>query len=91
MIINFSPWLKSKNEPTHITKNYSTYTNILFTLQTNLAIESGVHFPPHTYRYDQIIFVNFDLRIFHSPLYERNVWVYKQANIELITQALDNI
>ena len=38
----------------------------------------------------QIIFAKFDLRIFYPPPYERNVWHYKQANIELIRQAIDN-
>ena len=31
------------NEPTHITKNSSTCIDLLFTSQTNLAIESGMH------------------------------------------------
>ena len=31
------------NEPTHITKNSSTCIDLLFTSQTNLVIESGVH------------------------------------------------
>ena len=38
----------------------------------------------------QIIFAKFDLRIFYPPPYERNVWHYKQANIELIRRAIDN-
>ena len=34
--------------------------------------------------------MKFGLRIFYPPPYERNVWRYKQANIELIRQAIDN-
>ena len=37
----------------------------------------------------KIIFAKFDLRIFHPP-FERNVWHYKQGNIDLIRRAVDN-
>ena len=79
------------NEPTHITKNSSTCIDLLFTSETNLVIESGVHsslYPLSPNCHHQIIFTKFDLRIFYTPC-ERNVWHYKQANIELIRQAVD--
>ena len=38
----------------------------------------------------QVIFTKFNLRIFCPPPYERNVWHYKQANIELIRRAMYN-
>ena len=78
------------NEPTHITKNSSTCIDLLFTSQTNLVIESGVHSSLYPNCHHQIIFAKFDLRIFYPPPYERNVWHYKQANIELIRRAIDN-
>ena len=31
-----------------------------------------------------------NLRLFYRPPYERNVWPYKQANIELIRRDIDN-
>ena len=77
------------NEPTHITENFSTCIDLLFTSQSNLVIESGVHSSLYPNCHHQIIFAKFDLRIFYPP-YERNVWHYKQANIELIRQAIDN-
>ena len=78
------------NEPTHITKNSSTCIDLLFTSQTNLVIESGVHSSLYPNCHHQIIFAKFDLRIFYPPPYERNVWHYKQANIELFRRAIDN-
>ena len=78
------------NEPTHITKNSSTCIDLLFTSQTNLVIESGMHSSLYPNCHHQIIFAKFDLRIFYPPPYERNVWHYKQANIELIRRAIDN-
>ena len=77
------------NEPTHITENFSTCIDLLFTSQSNLVIESGVHSSLYPNCHQQIIFAKFDLRIFYPP-YKRNVWHYKQANIELIRQAIDD-
>ena len=78
------------NEPTHITKNSSTCIDLLFTSQTNLVIKSGVHSSLNPNCHHQIIFAKFDLRIFYPPPYERNVWHYKQTNIELIRRPIDN-
>ena len=78
------------NEPTHITKNSSTCIDLLFTSQTNLVIESGVHSFLYPNCHHQIILRNLILRIFYPPPYERNVWHYKQTNIELIRRAIDN-
>ena len=61
------------NEPTHKTKNSSACIDLLFTSQTNLLIESGVHSSLYRNCHHQIIFAKFDLRIFHPPPYERNV------------------
>ena len=78
------------NEPPHITKNFSTCIDLLFTSQTNLVIKSGVHSLLYPNCHYQIIFAKFNLRIFHPPPYERNVWYYKHANIEHIRQTIDN-
>ena len=76
-------------EPIHLTKN-STCIDILFSSQANLVIESGVHSLLNPNCHHQIIFAKFDLRVFYPPPYVRNVWHYKQANIELIRWAIDN-
>ena len=78
------------NEPTHITKNSSTCIDLLFTSQTSLVIESGLHSSLYPNCHHQIIFAKFDLRIFYPVPYERHVWHYKQANIELIRRAINN-
>ena len=82
------------NEPTQVTKNSSTCINLLFTSQTNLVIESDVHSSLYPNCHHQISIAKSDLIIFYPPTYERNVWHYKQANIELIQlirQAIDNL
>ena len=49
-----------------------------------------MHFSLYPNFHHQIIFAKFDLTIFYPLPYERNVWHYKQANIELTRQAIDN-
>ena len=52
------------NEPTHITKNYSTCIDLLFTSETNLVTESGVHSLLYSNCHHQTAFAKFDLIIF---------------------------
>ena len=51
------------NEPTHITKNSSTCNNLLFTSQTNLVSESGIHSSLYPNCHHQIICVKFHFKI----------------------------
>ena len=52
------------NEPTHITKNCSTCIDLLFTSETNLVTESGVHSLLYSNCHHQTAFAKFDLIIF---------------------------
>ena len=54
------------NEPTHITKNCSTCIDLLFTSETNLVPESGVHSLLYPNCHHQTAFAKFDLRILLS-------------------------
>ena len=78
------------NEPAHVAKNFSTCIDLLFTSQTNLGTELGVHSSLYPNCHHQISFAKFHLRIFDLPPYERTLWHYKQANIDLIRQVIDN-
>ena len=73
-----------------MTKNSFTPIDLLFTSQTNAITESGAHSSLHPNYHHQIIFGKFDLRVFYPPPFERNVWHYKQANIDLIRQPINN-
>ena len=68
----------------------STDIDLLFTSQTNLVTESGVHSSLYPSCHHQIILAKFDLKIFCPPPYERNVWHSKRANIDLIRRLIDN-
>ena len=76
-------------EPTYILNLSSSCIDLIFTLQPNLVMESGIHSSLHSNCHHQIVFAKFNLSIFYSPPYERTVWYYKRANTELIRRAID--
>ena len=49
-------------------------------------MESGVHSSLHSNWYHQIIYARFNLKIYYPHPYEREIWHYKKANIDLIQQ-----
>ena len=75
--------------PTHISDNSSSCIDLLFASQPNVIVESGVHpsLPPNCHH--RIIYAKFNLQIYYPPQYDRKVWHYNNANIELIRRAVD--
>ena len=78
------------NEPTHLTRNTSSYIDLIFTSQPNLVMESGIHSSLHENCHHQITYAKFNLKIYYPPSYEREVWHYQKANIENIRQAISD-
>ena len=78
------------NEPTHLLENYSSCIDLIFTLQPNLVVESGVHPSLHPNCHHQIVFAKFNLMISYPPPYSREVWDYREANTDLIRRAISN-
>ena len=76
-------------EPTHILDTSSSCIDVIFTSQRNLIIESGVHSSLNSNC--QIIFAKFNLEVVFPPPYVREVWHYKDANTELIRQAINQV
>ena len=71
--------------------NLHIYCKILphvLTSQPNIVVKSGVH--PSLHPNCQIIFAEFNLKIYYPPPYLREVWHYKEANTDLIKQAIPN-
>ena len=64
--------------------------DLIFTIQPNLAADFGIRPSLHENSHHQIIYRNFDLKIFYPPPYERTIWHYQQANTELIKRPLEN-
>ena len=49
------------NEPSHLLQNSSSCTDLTFTSQQNIEVESGVHPSSHPHCHHQIIFVKSNL------------------------------
>ena len=60
-------------EPTHISNNYRSCINLIFTSQSNLVADFGLHPTLHENSHHQIIFGKFDLKIFYPPPNQRTV------------------
>ena len=78
------------NEAPYLLQNYSSCIDLIFTSQPNIVVESGVHPSLHPNCHHQIIFAKFNLKIYYPPPYLREVWHYKEANADLIKQAISN-
>ena len=76
------------NEPTHISQNFNSCIDLLFTNQQNLITDSGIHPSLHSNCHHQIIYGKFNLKIFYIPPYERHIWHYKHANTDMISKAI---
>ena len=58
-------------EPTHTLDDFSTCNDLIFTLQSNIIIESGVHPSLHPNCRNLIAYAKFNLQIHFPPLYSR--------------------
>ena len=76
-------------EPTHILGNSSSCIDLIFTTQTNMVLESGVHHSLYQNCHHQIIFAKFNLKVHYPPPYERTIFHYSQANVDHIQQAIN--
>ena len=76
------------NQPTHISQNYNSCIDLLFTNQQNLIADSGIHPSLHSNYHHQIIYGKFNLKIFYPPQYERHIWHYKYANTDMISKTI---
>ena len=77
------------NEQIHHARNLSSCTDLIFALQSNLVMESGVHSWLHKNRHHQTTYSKFNLKTYYLPPYERENWNYQKANIENISKAMD--
>ena len=78
------------NELAQILQNSSSCIDLIFTSQPNLVIESGVDSSLHVSCHHQIVFAKFNLKICYPPPYSRQVWYFKEAEIDLIRRALND-
>ena len=75
----------------HIFNLSSSCTDLIFTSQRNLVMESGIHSLLHWRFHYQIVFAKLNLSIFCSPSYERTVCYSERSNAKLIRMAIDQL
>ena len=73
---------QEEHEQPHALINSSLSNNLIFNSQTNLLIYSGVHPSLHPHCHHPI-FGKFKLDIVFPLPYEREIWHYRKANIDL--------
>ena len=71
------------NTPTHILPNSESCIDLLFTSQPNLVSESGVHASLFPRCHHQIIYVKINLKVYHPPPYDKLVWDYSKAELNI--------
>ena len=52
-------------------------------------MESGVHFSLHQNCYHQLIYAKVDVKVFYSSPYEREIWHYQRASVDLMQRAIE--
>ena len=75
------------NEPTHIQTSSSSCIDLIFTNQSNLSVNSGVHASLHPNCHHQIIHSSFNLNISFLPPPLLLTWDYKKADSKNIQRA----
>ena len=73
-------------EPKHILSNTYSCTDLVFTSQLNLVMESGVSSSYNCHH--QLVYANFNLKVWYPPPYKREIWHYQHANIDLSKEQL---
>ena len=88
---NFKSDQQLISDPTHLLPNSSSCTDLTFTDQPNLAVNSGVHHSLDVTCHHQTILCKFNLMTVHPPPYEHLVWDYKKANTDAIIYSINQV
>ena len=79
------------NQPTHITKDYFTCIELIFTSNPNLINSSGVEMSLFEKCHHNIAHGKIDFKISIPPPYMREVWDYKNASAESTQRSISSI
>ena len=77
------------NKRTHLLENSSSCIDLIFTSPPDLVMNTGVHTSLHVNCHHQIIYAKFNLKIQYPSPYEREVWHFQEADINLIRKVMD--
>ena len=78
-------------EPTNFEANKNpSCVDLVFTDQPNLVLESGTRNSLDPYCHHQITYSRFNFKIPPPPPFERKIWLYDRANVNLIRRCISN-
>ena len=77
-------------EPSHVLQNSPSCIDLIFTNQSNLIMDAGVHPSLHSKCHHQVIYAKLNLQIEYPPPYTREVWDYSKAQFDLINKVIEN-
>ena len=77
-------------EPTHVLENSSSCIDLIFTDQSNLIMDAGVHPSLHSKCHHQVIYAKLNLKMQYPPPYTREIWDYGKSRFDLINEAIEN-
>ena len=79
------------NKPTNFEPNKTaSCIDLIFTNQSNLVLESGIHPSLYNMCHHQIVYAKLSLKIHVPPSYKREVWNYNRAQVDLIKRSIVN-
>ena len=79
------------DQPTHITKEFFSCRNLVFTSTPSFISASGVELSLYEKHHRNLIFRKINFNIPFPPPYIRKVWDYKNAKVENIQQSVSAI
>ena len=78
------------NEPTHTLEDVWSCIDLILTFQPNMVQDSGIHSSLHPNSHQQIVFAEFNLKVYYPSPNKRHIWHYKYANTVQIKIALSS-
>ena len=79
------------NKPTHVSKESSSCIDLIFAASPNLIRETGVELSIFEKCHHNLIYGIIDFKVPLPPPYLREVWDYKNANVNHIQSAVSSI
>ena len=79
------------NQPTYTTKDSLSCIDLIFTSYPNLINSSGVEMSLFEKCHHNIVYGEIDLKIPIPPPYMRELWDYKNTNVESIQRSISSI
>ena len=76
-------------QPTHLLSQTSSCVDLIFTDQSNLIVDSGVHPLLHSNSHHLITYCKLNLNIEYPAPYECLVWDYNRPNVEGIKKSIE--